>query len=306
MKKYRSKKAGRNIISTYDQLLKEWGIQVEEMDLATRFGVTHVITAGENSSPPLILFHGVGDDSALMWIYNAKSLAQYYKIYAIDTIGGPGKSMMGKEYNENYDDVAWIEEIMKKLNLRKASFAGVSNGGYLVQLFALKRREMIEKGISISASVPCGKENGSIKMMIKIFFPEALFPTRSNTVKLIQKLSGNNAKVFTENKLIMEHYHWLLKGFNNMAMRYHKVRPFTEDEIASIKDVVYYLVGEQDLFEKMGGKKDLLEHDMNVCFYPSAGHGLNHENSDEINKMMIDIIEGKIHNIRNYKGEKNC
>lgn len=58
--------------------------------------------------------------------------------------------------------------------------------------------------------------------------------------------------------------------------------------------MVYYLVGEPDLFEKMGSKKDLLEDDMNVCFNPSAGHGLNHENSDEINKMMIDIIEGKI------------
>lgn len=292
MKKYRSEKAGKNIINTYNQLLKEWDVPVEEMDINTQFGTTHVITAGDKKSLPLILFHGVGDDSALMWIYNAKELANHYKIYAIDTIGGPGKSEMGEGYNKEFDDVAWIEEIMKQLNLSKASFVGVSNGGYLVQLFTLMRKEMVEKAISISASVPCGEKNGSFKTMMKIFLPEALFPTRRNTVKLIQKLSGDNASVFIENKLIMEHYRWLLKGFNNMAMRYHKVRPFTEEEIASIRDRVVYLVGEEDLFQKMGGKKALLEHHMKAHFYANAGHGLNHEKADEINKMIISIIDG--------------
>lgn len=299
MKKYRSENAEKNLMHTYDQLLKEWGVQVEELDIATQFGLTHVVTAGENASVPLILFHGVGDDSALMWIYNAKELAKYYKIYAIDTIGGPGKSMMGEGYNKNFDDIVWIEDIMKSLNVKKASFVGVSHGGYLVQLFSLRRSEKVEKAISISSSVPSGKKNGTIKTMLKIFFPEALFPTRSNTVKLIEKLSGTNAEVFTKNPLIMEHYHWLLKGFNNMAMRYHKVLPFSEDEIRTIKDKVFYLVGEQDLFEKMGGKNDLLEYDMNVRFYANSGHGLNHENADEINQIMIDIIDERIYDIRN-------
>lgn len=300
MNQYRSKRAGKNIIATYNQLLKEWGIPVEEMNLNTSFGVTHVITAGKETSAPLILFHGVGDDAALMWIYNAKALAKHYKIYAIDTIGGPGKSTMGEGYSQSYDDVVWIEEIMANLHLSKVSFAGVSHGGYLVQLFTLKRKDAVEKAICISSSVPCGKEGGSMKTMMKIFLPEALFPTRKNTLKLIRKLSGSNSEALTNNELFMEHNRWLLRGFNNMAMRYHKVHPFTDEEIAAIKDHVFYLVGEQDLFEQLGGKNALIEHDMNAHFYPDAGHGLNHENADEINEMMITIMDGKIHNIRNY------
>jgi len=32
----------------------------------------------------------------------------------------------------------------------------------------------------------------------------------------------------------MEHYRWLLKGFNNMAMRYHKIIAFDDEKVNSI------------------------------------------------------------------------
>lgn len=76
MKIYRSQKAGRAILSTYDDLLARWGVAYNEVDVQTRFGSTHIITCGSGDGPPLVLFHGVGDDSALMWLYNAKKLAE--------------------------------------------------------------------------------------------------------------------------------------------------------------------------------------------------------------------------------------
>ncbi|MDD5937095.1 MAG: alpha/beta hydrolase [Clostridiales bacterium] len=299
MNNYRNNKAESNIIRTYDELLMQWEIPVEEFDIPSRYGVTHVITAGEKTAKPLFLFHGVGDDSALMWIYNAKELAKHYRIYAVDTIGGPGKSKMGDGYNKDYSDVEWIESLMEAFEIKKACFVGTSHGGYLVQLFTLKRPDMVERAISISGAVPCGSKKGTLRMMMKIFFPEALFPSMKNAVKLLHKMSGDNAAVFTENPLIVEHYYWLLKGFNNMAMKFHKIDPFTEDEIASIREKVFYLAGEKDLFEQMGGKQALLDHGMNVRFYPNAGHGLNHEEAKEINQIIVDILEGNIHNIRN-------
>ncbi len=74
MEQYRSKKAEENIIRTYDRLLDEWQIAKEEKMIPTSYGPTHVITCGKEDGPPLLMFHGVGDDSALMWIYNAKAL----------------------------------------------------------------------------------------------------------------------------------------------------------------------------------------------------------------------------------------
>lgn len=303
MKVYRSKKQEEIILQTYDQLLKLWGCELLERDIQTNYGTTHVIEAGPDGSPALVLFHGVGDDSALMWIFNAAELSKHFKIYAIDTIGGPGKSVPNKNYNENFDDIAWIDQIFDGLKLEKAFIAGVSNGGFLVQYYTLKRPEKVIKGISISSSVSAAASNehvdeknakkakaAAMKNMMKIFLPEALFPTDKNVCNLIKKMCGKNYNVFTENPTIMAHYKGLLRGFNTVAMRYHKVVAFTSAEVDTIRDKLIFLVGEEDPFEKIGGKERILENRMNVTFYPDAGHGLNHELSEQINKKIIEVL----------------
>lgn len=300
MKVYRSLKAEKHIIDTYNQLLALWDIDKQEIDLPTSYGTTHVILCGKENNPPLVLFHGVGDDSALMWLYNAKELGQHFKLYAVDTIGGPGKSRTGKNYNADFDDVIWIDEILNTFNLKKASFLGVSHGGYLVQLYTLLRPERVDCPICLSSAVPVGNSGSPMKTMMKIFLPEALFPTRHNVTKLLKKLSGTNYGAFTENAVIMEHYRWLLKGFNNLAMAYHKVRTFSDEEILQLKDKVYYLAGLEDPFQKMGGTKALKSYNMNVRFFTGAGHGINHELAGEINKMIIKIMENKEMDLRNF------
>ena len=291
MKVYRTKKAGIKILETYDRLLEQWGCDKKERDIDTAYGFTHVIEWGEEDKQPLVLFHGVGDDSALMWIYNAKTLGEHFHCFAIDTMGGPGKSIPGDGYNKSFDDVKWIDDVLDSLGINKAFFAGVSNGGYLTQLYTLERPEKVIRAISISCSVPTGPNGNPLKNMIKIFLPEALIPTKRNTEKLIKKLSGKNFRVFTDNETIMDHYRALLIGFNNMAMGYHKVRSFDEGEfenaLGKIRDKVIYLVGEEDPFEKLGGKEALLSSRMNAEFFEGAGHGLNHELADIINEKII-------------------
>lgn len=290
MKKYRTEKAGRNILRTYDALLEQWGIPFVERNIATCYGDTHVIIAGKETAPPLVLFHGVGDDSALMWIYNAHSFVEHHRIYAIDTIGGPGKSTMNENYNQAFDDCLWIDEVLKQLSLSCVDMIGVSNGGYLVQLYALKRPDRVKQGICIASSVASVGSGSTMKTMMKIFFPEALFPTKKNTEKLLRKLSGGNAQAFIGNPMLFEHFQWLMKGFNNMAMGYHKIEGFGEEQIAKIRDKVYFLVGEEDPFQKLGGKQELLKYNMQVQFYPDAGHGLNHELAAEINEKVKRIL----------------
>jgi len=290
MKVYRTKKMQQEIIRTYNNLLAQWDVEIEEMDINTEYGTTHIIACGKKENPPLILFHGVGDDSALMWIYNAKYLSRYFRIYAVDTIGGPGKSVPGEGYNKDFDDVLWIDGVLDKLLIEKAFFAGVSHGGYLVKYYSLYRPERVKKGISISGAISVGEKGSPMATMMKIFLPEALFPTKRNIQKLIEKLCGENTPVFTENKDIMEHYTYLLRGFNNMAMGYHNVRPFTEEEVDLIRDKIEFLVGLEDPFEKLGGAEALRKYHMKVTFYENAGHGLNHERADEINAKIVEIL----------------
>lgn len=291
MKVYRSRKSGEKIIETYDRLLSLWNCDKKERDIETTYGMTHVIECGDEDFEPLVLFHGVGDDSALMWIFNARYLSQHYHVFAIDTMGGPGKSRPNSNYNKDFDDIRWIDEVLNGLGIEKARFAGVSMGGYLVQAYSLKRPERVIHAISIAWSVPVEKKLSTgekFKALTATFLPEALFPTQKNIYGLIRKLSGKNYSVFTENKDIMEHYGWLIKGFNNASMGKHKVMTFTTEEADSIRDKVTYLVGNDDPFQRFGGRTALIENHMNTGFYDGAGHGLNHELADEINKRMIE------------------
>ncbi len=291
MKVYRSEKMGREIRRTYDALLRQWGVPVEEADLRSAYGSTHVIACGKAEDPPLVLFHGVGDDSALMWIYNAASLSRRFRVYAVDTVGGPGKSVPEAAYDRDFDDVLWIDGVLDALGIGKAFFAGVSHGGYLVQAYTASRPERVLRAASISGALAVGKRK-SMAAMMAIFFPEALFPTRKNARKLIEKLSGENSAVFTGNETIMEHYAYLLKGFNNMAMGHHKVRAFAPEEVEVIRGKVDFLAGTADPFQRMGGADVLRENRMRVTFYENAGHGLNHERAEEINAKLAEIFLG--------------
>lgn len=281
-------------MSSYDKLLKLWNVDLEERDLNTSYGRTHVILCGKEHLPPLVLFHGVGDNSALMWVYNAKALSEHFRVIAIDTIGGPGKSRPNTNYNATFDVVQWIDEILSLLSissLQKVYMAGVSNGTYLAQKYAVSRPDQVIKLVCMAGSLPIGNF-GSMKVMMKVFLPEALFPTKNNITRLLRKLTGANHRIFTDDPTLFEHYCYLLKGFNNMAMRYHKIVHFNEEQIKVIRDKTLYLAGEDDPFAQLGGKEALLQYKMNAQFFPQVGHGINHEIADQVNEIVIGYLLG--------------
>ncbi len=288
---YRSKKAEQEILRTYDELLKQWSVTYEEQMISTRYGNTHVISWGKKDGPPVVLFHGVGDDSALMWYYNAKEIGKHFRLFAVDTIGGPGKTKPGKDYGKLFDDVLWIDDILNGLGVDKVSLIGVSHGGYLVQLYTVKRPERVQIPIAMAASVAAGKNGSPMKTMMRIFLPEALIPTRKNVQKLLTKMTGEHIEAFTENPLLMEHFFWLMRGFNNMTMRYHSVSSLSDQEVDLLRTKAFFLVGLEDPFEKLGGEMMLREKKMRVKFFKGVGHGINHEIAKQINQEIIHIIE---------------
>jgi pimeloyl-ACP methyl ester carboxylesterase len=293
MKIYRSKKAEQRIIETYNKLLAMWGTPVEEKDVGTFYGSTHVVLCGLESNPPLVLFHGVGDDSALMWIYNAKELSAHFRIYAVDTIGGPGKSRPNANYTNTFDEIKWLDEVFEKLKLNRAFLAGVSNGAYITQHYGIMRPEKVIKMVCMSGSaVSAETVKSPMRRMLKVFLPEALFPTDRNVIKLIKKLAGDNFSIFTDNATLMEHYSCLLRGFNTMAMTYHKIKPFSQEQVVSLKGRTLFLCGEKDPLGEKATVQSLMEqYHFDYRFFPNVGHGINHEISGEINQTVIDYLK---------------
>jgi len=291
MKVFKTETARRKVYETYDQLLILWGVELKEVDIDTKYGSTHIIVCGNDNNPPLVLFHGVGDNSALMWILNAKELAKHFHIYAVDTIGGPGKSRPNENYNKNFSQILWVDEVFMKLNIEKANIAGVSNGSYITHHYGIERPEKVIKMVCMAGSVSTIGDPHPIKTMLKVFLPEALIPTKKNMSKLIQKLSGDHSSVLTDNAVIMQHYTYLLRGFNNMSMAYHKIEFFNDNQISNLCGKCLFLCGEADPLGDVTKTKEKFEkYQLEYQFYKGVGHGINHEISDEINQKIIDYM----------------
>jgi pimeloyl-ACP methyl ester carboxylesterase len=127
--------------------------------------------------------------------------------------------------------------------------------------------------------------------MMMVFLPEALIPTKKNVVKLIRKLTGDNSAVFTENPIIMEHYIYLLRGFNNMAMSYHKLKYFDDTQISLIVDKALFLCGETDPMGDVDSfKGNMDKYGLKYRVFPGVGHGINHEIAEEVNKIIIEYF----------------
>ena len=291
LNRYKTSDGRRMIYESYDALLKLWDTELTELDIDTSWGKTHVITAGSKANPPLVLFHGVGDNSALMWIYNAKALAQHFFIAALDAVGGSGKSEPNERYFKDFDQTKWIDEVLDGLSIGKADLAGVSYGCYLTQCYAIKRPERVGKILCMAGSIACGGGHSRMFRMMKVFLPEAMFPTDKNVLRLIRKLSGDNAAAFTDNADLMRHWACLLRYFNNQSMMYHKMRSFTPQQFAAIRDRMFILIGDRDpLSHHSDALKLMDENKVNYQIVSGAGHGINHEKAERINRTMVEYF----------------
>jgi len=127
--------------------------------------------------------------------------------------------------------------------------------------------------------------------MMKVFLPEALFPTDKNVLRLIRKLSGDNAAAFTDNANLMRHWACLLRYFNNQSMMYHKMRSFTPQQFAAIRDRMFILIGDRDpLSHHSDALKLMDENKVSYQIVSGAGHGINHEKAEYINRTMVEYF----------------
>jgi hypothetical protein len=45
-------------LAAYETALKSWPIPYEDIEISSRFGITHAIACGPKDAPPLVLLHG--------------------------------------------------------------------------------------------------------------------------------------------------------------------------------------------------------------------------------------------------------
>ncbi|MHA7964575.1 alpha/beta fold hydrolase [Paenibacillus sp. CAU 1782] len=278
------------VLDSYDELLKLWDAQVESRYVESSYGRTHVLLAGKPENPPLMLFHGVGDNAALMWALNIGALSDHFYCIAVDTLGGPGKSEPGTRFNQaEFDCISWLEEVREGLRLGCLYAAGVSNGAYIAYRYAAAKPDIVLKAVCMEGGMipdPLKAMFGTVKMM----FPELLWPTDRNLRRVIAKLSSPESDVFERYPALAEHLVLLMRSHNQRAMFPHKPQKYISGEAASLRHKLYFLLGDH---HTVAGPSfvGLLEFEgLRYSIVKRAGHAINHEQPEIVHKGMLSFL----------------
>lgn len=292
VKRFKSLEGKQLIYESYDRLLELWGIDKEELDVETRYGKTHIIISGNRANPPLLLFHGSGDNSAMMWLPNIQELVKHFYVVAVDSLGGAGKSEPNESYLKNFDLALWVDEILDTFNIYKANIAGVSYGSFMSLAYTAKNPDRVSK-IVCMAGYPAAKGIKYYFLLlrsIKAFFPEILNPTEENAIKLLQKLSGPNFDASSLNKEMLKHWLYILK-YSRIKVQ-ETTRFDNGNEAFSIfRDKAIFLIGDCDrvIYHPLV-IKILNDNNLRYKIIKNVGHAFNYEQPELINREIINFL----------------
>ena len=272
-------------VAAYESTLTLWTIPYEFLEIPTQWGRTHVIACGPKDAPPLVLLHGM-HLSATMWFSNVAALSRNYRIYAVDTIGGVGRSVVVHSLKSRIDLACWLSAVLDGLGITQTHLLGHSYGGWLALNFALNVSERIKRLILMA---PVGLHPFVSQFWLR-GIPAMLFPCRSFITSFMKWMTVEG---FVVNELFVEQF--------VLGMRTFRFRPhirvlsttFTDDELRQIKSDTLLLIGGKEVIydprAAVNHAKQLIQN-IQAEVIPNASHGLPMERPELVNERILSFI----------------
>ncbi|MEV7099079.1 alpha/beta fold hydrolase [Amycolatopsis sp. NPDC051045] len=135
---YKSAAGAQLLRERYLDALRAWPVPHDEVRVPTPEGETFVLASGPAEAPPLVLLHGSGSNSA-EWVPRIPSLAERFRVYAVDIIGEPGMSAETRPPLDSDRYARWLEAVLDHFGVAGAAFLTSSLGGWLALDFAIRR-----------------------------------------------------------------------------------------------------------------------------------------------------------------------
>src|SRR5215212_4701938 len=159
---FKSTEGEAEFMAAYEATLKLWPVAYEPMDIAGRYGRTHLVASGPKDAPSLVLLH-MYFTSLTQWAANITNLSRDYRVYAIDIMGQPSKSIPNRAIKGREDFVAWLSEVLDALNIKSTYLVGASYGGWLSLNYAIGAQERVNKIALLSPA-------GGLVPLVKQFY----------------------------------------------------------------------------------------------------------------------------------------
>lgn len=136
--------AGAAFYSAYDSVLEKWPVEVTHLELESDFGTTRVNACGPSDAPPVVLLHGGGATSTV-WFDNVTALAGRYRVFAVDIIGDPGRSVgHGKPVRTVEDLLSWLDSVTSGAGLDTFNVVAHSYGAMIALAYTLDHADRVD------------------------------------------------------------------------------------------------------------------------------------------------------------------
>jgi pimeloyl-ACP methyl ester carboxylesterase len=229
--------------AAYDAEMKSWPVPYEEIDVPSRFGTTHVIACGPQGAPPLVLLHGYMATST-MWSINIAAFSKDHRVYAVDVMGQPGKSIPSEPICSTADFMSWLTATLDRLGLDCVSLVGMSFGGWLALNYAVAVPQRVGKLVLLSPGglLPMVKQF-TVRGMLMVFFP-----TRLTVNSFMRWLGFTNRPGETDTRPVLELMYLGAKHFR-VPVETSRVMPvmFSDDQLRSMRVPTLLLMGDREV-----------------------------------------------------------
>ena len=274
-----------NYIQAYDKALSLWKIPFEEQDVKTSFGNAHVIVCGPKTGEPLILLHGM-NASSTMWYPNIQALSKKHRVYAIDFLLEPGKSICKTEVNSTDQIVSWYYEIFDALQLKKINLLGASRGGWLSLNIALHDQSRINKIALLSPAQAFTWIKPVPKVLSNVTY--SISPKRRKLRRILGTMTYDVDKI---SQVYINQYYIATKeaSVNKCILQ---MTPFSKGQLKSLTLPVLVLIGDNDIINNESSLEEAKESLPNVQteIIKNAGHFLSIDQSEIVNRKVLDFL----------------
>ena len=287
---FKSSKGQSQYLTDYDAVMHLWPVTCDFHFINTAYGQIHVISCGPKDAFPLILLHA-GYASSTMWFPNISELSKNYHVFAIDTIGEPGKSIPSRPYTTRLDNAKWIESVLDELGILKTHVIGLSRGGWFTLNLALHAPQRLSRIVLLSPAASF--------IQLNSFFSTIVQAVMHIPNKLVAKAALNSwvTRGFVINKIYARQFITGLKNWNWAvnAKGYSGMMPciFNNEDLSQIRTPVLLLIGDQDklnppeVIER--AKKSISNLEAEII--PHAGHFLSMEQPDLVNSRIQNFLD---------------
>ncbi|MDA8558716.1 alpha/beta hydrolase [Flavobacteriaceae bacterium] len=256
-------------------------------------GYTYYQIENRFNENTLVFIHGFSVPSYI-WdkTYNTAK-EKGFKVVKLD--------LYGRGFSDNpdidYTDELFanqVIELLQELEIKKATFLGLSNGGRVISKLADLKPNMVEKLVYVSASSFNSHENNVNKSVSK----EEVNTFIKNRYPTISSGQLSDFKYPENYPLWDDKYEELLKfkGFARAlisTVKNHKNLDLENKEISDSNKKVYTIWGDSDsvvIFNDIKGKLNKLLPNRFEYTVPNSGHLPHIENQSDFEKYLFEVV----------------